>query len=75
MIAHMKDIKDLPDKNSLDFTSQYSIKLRPGYKRKIDIINGYKDGLTSEIRTAIEQVVDLRWDRLQAQLEESNQAG
>jgi hypothetical protein len=69
------EVKDLPDKNPLDLTSQYAIKLHPTCKRKIDIINGYKNGLTAEIRKAIEDVVDAYWDKLQVQLKENDQAG
>jgi hypothetical protein len=71
----MDDIEDLPDKCTLDLTTNYSIKLNPGYRKKIAIINGYKDGLTAEIREAIESVIDRRWHRLQIQLGKEDQAG
>jgi hypothetical protein len=73
--AFMTDeIQDLPDKNPLELTSVYSLKIHPSYKKKIDVINAYKDGLTSEIRRAVEAVVDMRWEKLQAQLK-NDQAG
>jgi hypothetical protein len=73
MIVRMDDNQDfagLPNRGDKDLTYPYSIKLNPGYRQKIRVINGYKDGLTDEIRKSIEKVVDVHWERLQAQLKQ-----
>ncbi len=66
-------MKDLPDKDG-KMQSQYTIKLPAEIKRRISIINGYKDGLTEELRAEITRIVNIRWQMVQSKIRSEKSA-
>lgn len=67
-------MRELRDKSGGTYPAEYSIKLKPETRRRIKIINAHKDGLTDEIRLAIEEVVDAYYKMLSKELKDYDES-